>query len=67
MHLLLLLLLYGLLLLLLDGLLLSLKLILPGLKLGKGSSDLLCLSGLVLPHPVEDSKKSGVRLRCRWS
>ena len=55
------------LLLLLDGLLLSLELILPSLKLCKGSSCHLSLSCLVLPHPLEYGKESGVRLWCRWS
>ena len=60
----LLLLLYSL--LLLDRLLLSLELILPSLKLCKCGSCLLSLSGLVLPHPLKYSKKSGVSLRGRW-
>ena len=51
-----LLLLYSLLLLLLDRLLLSLELILPGLKLGKCSSGLLSLASLILPHPLKYSK-----------
>ena len=57
-----LLLLYSLL-LLLDRLLLSLKLIRPGLKLCKSSSGLLGLASLILPHPLKNSKKSGV---CLW-
>ena len=61
----LLLLLYSL--LLLDRLLLSLELILPGLKLCKCSSSLLSLASLILAHPLKYSKKSGVCLRCRWS
>ena len=55
------------LLLLLDGLLLSLELILSGLKLCKGSSGLLSLASLILPHPLKYSKKSGVCLWCLWS
>ena len=47
---------HGLLLLLLDRLLLSLKLIRPGLKLCKSSSGLLGLASLILPHPLKDSK-----------
>jgi len=54
-----------LLLLLLDGLLLSLELILPGMKLSESSSCLLGLASLVLPHPLKDSKESGIYLRCR--
>ena len=65
MHGLLLLLLYSLM-LLLDRLLLSLKLILPGLKLCKCSGGLLGLACLVLPHPLKYSKESGVCLRGRW-
>ena len=57
---------HGLLLLLLDRLLLSLKLIQPGLKLCKCSSGLLSLASLILPHPLKYSKKSGVSLRGRW-
>ena len=53
-------------LLLLDLLLLALELILPSLELSRCSSYLLSLSGLVLPHPLKYSKKSGVGLRCRW-
>ena len=47
---------HGLLLLLLDRLLLSLELILPGLKLSKCSSGLLILASLILPHTLKDSK-----------
>ena len=54
MHGLLLLLLYSL--LLLDCLLLSLKLILPGLKLCKCSSCLLGLASLILPHLLKYNK-----------
>ena len=50
----LLLLLYSL--LLLDRLLLSLELVLPGLKLCKSSGGLLCLASLILPHPLKNSK-----------
>ena len=50
----LLLLLYSL--LLLDRLLLSLKLILPGLKLCESSSGLLGLASLILPHPLKNSQ-----------
>ena len=62
----LLLLLYSLLLLLHSQLLL-LELVLPGLKLCESSGGLLCLASLILPHPLKDSKWSGVYLRCRWS
>jgi len=55
------------LLLLLDHLLLSLKLILAGLKLCKCSSGLLGLASLILPHPLKYSKESGVCLWSRWS
>ena len=44
------------LLLLLDRLLLSLELILPGLKLCKSSGSLLCLVSLIPPHLLKDSK-----------
>ena len=44
------------LLLLLDRLLLSLKLILSGLKLSKYGSGLLSLASLILPHPLKYSK-----------
>ena len=37
-------------------LLLSLKLILPGLKLCESSGGLLCLASLILPHLLKDSK-----------
>ena len=43
-------------LLLLDCLLLSLELILPGLKLCKCSCGLLGLVSLILPHPLKYSK-----------
>ena len=43
-------------LLLLDHLLLSLKLILSGLKLCKCNSGLLGLASLILPHPLKDGK-----------
>ena len=55
------------LLLLLENMLLSLKLVLTGLKLSKVGSDLLSLSSLILLHPLKNSNESGVRLRCRWS
>ena len=57
-----LLLLHGLL-LLLYGLLLSVELILSGLNLCKGNCGLLGLTCLILPHPLKNSKKSGV---CLW-
>ena len=50
----LLLLLYSL--LLLDRLLLSLKLIMPSLKLSKSGSYLLSLASLILPHPLKYDK-----------
>ena len=55
------------LLLLLYGLLLPLKLILSSLELCKSSGGLLCLPSLIMPHPLKDSKWSGVYLQCRWS
>jgi len=51
-----LLLLHGLLLLLLYGLLLSLELVLSGLKLCKCSCGLLGLASLILPHSLKYSK-----------
>jgi len=56
-----------LLLLLLHDLLLSLELVLTSLKLGKSGRGLLCLSGLILLHPLKYSNESRVRLWCRWS
>ena len=47
---------HGLLLLLLDRLLLSLELVLSGLKLCKCSYGLLGLASLILPHPLKDGK-----------
>ena len=47
---------HGLLLLLLHSQLLSLELVLPGLKLCESSSSLLGLASLILPHPLKDSK-----------
>ena len=44
------------LLLLLHSQLLSLKLVLPRLKLCKGSSGLLSLANLILPHPLKYGK-----------
>ena len=44
------------LLLLLDCLLLSLELVLSGVKLCKCSSGLLSLASLILPHPLKYSK-----------
>ena len=55
------------LLLLLDRLLLSLELILPGLKLCKRNSGVLGLASLILPHPLKNHKKSSVCLGCLWS
>ena len=55
------------LLLLLEYLLLSLELVLTSLKLCKVGSGLLCLSCLILLHPLKNSNQSGVRLRSRWS
>ena len=43
-------------LLLLDRLLLSLELKLPSLKLCKSSGGLLCLTSLILPHPLKYGK-----------
>ena len=51
------------LLLLLYSLLLSLELVLSGLNLCKGSYGQLGLVSLILPHPLKNSKKSGV---CLW-
>ena len=56
-----------LLLLLLEELLLPLELVLTSLKLCEVSSCLLCMSSLVLLHPLKYSNESGVRLWCRWS
>ena len=55
------------LLLLLYSLLLSLKLILSGLKLCKCSCGLLGLASLILPHLLKYSKENRVCLWCRWS
>ena len=54
-------------LLLLEDLLLALELVLTSLKLCKVGSGLLCLSSLILLHPLKNSNENGVRLRCRWS
>ena len=51
-----------LLLLLLEKLLLPLKLILTSLELCKVYSSLLCLSCLILLHPLKNSNQSEVRL-----
>ena len=64
---LLLLLLEELLLLLLEELLLPLELVLTSLELCEVGSCLLCLSCLVLLHPLKNGNQCGVRLRCRWS
>ena len=53
-----------LLLLLLEKLLLPLELILTSLELCEVGSGLLCLSCLVLLHPLKNSNQCGVRLRC---
>ena len=56
-----------LLLLLLEYLLLPLKLVLTSLELCKVGSSLLCLSCLILLHPLKNSNQGRVRLRYRWS
>ena len=56
-----------LLLLLLKELLLPLELVLTSLELCEVGSSLLCLSCLILLHPLKNSNQGGVRLRCRWS
>ena len=56
-----------LLLLLLEKLLLPLELVLTSLELCKVGSSLLCLSFLILLHPLKNSNQGGVRLWCRWS
>ena len=55
------------LLLLLEKLLLPLELVLTSLELCKVGSSLLCLSCLVLLHPLKNGNQCGVRLRCWWS
>ena len=54
------------LLLLLYSLLLSLELVLFGLNLCKGNCGLLGLASLILPHPLKNSKESGVCLWWLW-
>ena len=54
-------------LLLLKKLLLSLELVLMSLKLCKVGSSLMCLSCLILLHPLKNSNQGGVRLWCKWS
>ena len=44
-----------------------LLLLLEDLKLFEVGSRLLSLSCLILLHPLKNSNKSGVHLRCRWS
>ena len=61
------LLLMHLLLLLLKKLLLSLELILTSLKLCEVGSGLLCLSCLILLHPLKNGNQCRVCLWCRWS
>ena len=56
-----------LLLLLLEKLLLPLELVLTSLELCEVGSGLLCLSCLILLHPLKNSNQGRVRLRCRWS
>ena len=56
-----------LLLLLLEKLLLPLELVLMSLELSEVGSSLLCLSCLVLLHPLKNSYQCGVRLWCWWS
>ena len=48
-------------------LLLPLELVLTSLELSEVGSDLLCLSCLVLLHPLKNNNQCGVRLRCWWS
>ena len=55
------------LLLLLEDLLLALELVLTSLKLCKVGSGLLCLSCLILLHPLKNDNQCRVRLRCWWS
>ena len=62
-----LLLMHLLLLLLLEELLLPLELVLTSLELCKVGSGLLCLSCLILLHPLKNGNQCGVRLRCWWS
>ena len=54
-------------LLLLEKLLLPLELILMSLELCKVCSSLLCLSCLILLHPLKNGNQCRVRLRCWWS
>jgi len=52
------------LLLLLHDLLLPLELILTSLELCEVGSSLLCLSCLILLHPLKNGNQCGVHLRC---
>ena len=52
------------LLLLLEDLLLALELVLTSLKLCKVGSSLLCLSCLILLHPLKNGNQCKVRLWC---
>ena len=54
-------------LLLMKELLLPLELILTSLELCKVGSSLMCLSCLILLHPLKNGNQCGVRLRCQWS
>ena len=51
----------------LKELLLTLELVLTSLKLCEVGSCLLCLSCLILLHPLKNSNESGVCLWSRWS
>ena len=55
------------LLLLLEKLLLPLELVLMSLELCEVGSGLLCLSCLILLHPLKNGNQCRVCLRCRWS
>ena len=55
------------LLLLLEKLLLPLELVLTSLELCEVGSCLLCLSCLVLLHPLKNGYQYGVCLWCWWS
>ena len=48
-------------------LLLPLELILISLELCEVGSGLLCLSCLILLHPLKNGNQCGVRLWCWWS
>ena len=48
-------------------LLLPLELVLMSLELCEVGSGLLCLSCLILLHPLKNGNQCGVRLRCWWS